>query len=679
MGRSDSKPIFLGAESFGTLFNPDDPKRSPPGTLSVANNIKLEDGNLRGFPAPGAEDASASPSRMAAMAYIQGEGWIYANNHISLCHDSVCPWAPNQNRFSYRAFELGSSQAVASDGAGNRRRLGTPPPTITSLVNGAGGLRQVRLTVAPRMGDLDRSSWGTAKSDFYQHWATGESNPQQSNGGFGTAPASNNPWLEIPAWDGAVIGVGALAALAADLPLVDTSGEFEIRVYARAIGALAGPAKLIMRQAWVNPLAPTTVTISTANETTWGTNLILAWDVGGSPDAAIYKDDFSPAPLDLNTVSDEVHTVAATAGGTSAIVPPSAGILVGTTRSGLLCWSKLGYPWRWPIYARQRLEGDPLAVVTTQATTAIATNSSWYVLSGTDDYRMSLVRAEAEHFCADRFGASVVNTPKGIFFVAELGVAAFDGSRTVLLHRLVHPFYPQAFTHLYNYPVTGYMGWFGAYHEGYYFADIGSGAGIVLDLTQEGMPATMLANEDTLILPLFVGLTVRRLHCSRVYRGPGGDQGLPTLWANTGICVGPIDPTFPAERPHSWRPRVDQSNLNTVSRFLPWQATTQRIRSAVRPLRQKWWRLEQRVFNFPNPLALNDSFSAVAGRGDLPTSVLGPIGVADGLQRLPFGFDWVDWVQFYWKAGADTGAGGMTATAKQVDSAFLRGREYAAG
>ena len=131
MGRTEAQVIALGQPTFGSVFNADDPKRSPANTLSVGNNIKLEDGNLRGFPAPALLPDAAAPSSTApAMFYVEGIGWQYATDHVSLCHDSVCPWAPSNRRFSYRATQL-SGQLVASDGNGALRRLGYSKEEMT--------------------------------------------------------------------------------------------------------------------------------------------------------------------------------------------------------------------------------------------------------------------------------------------------------------------------------------------------------------------------------------------------------------------------------------------------------------------------------------------------------------------------------------------------------------------
>lgn len=671
MGRTEAAIIALGEPTFGTVFNADDPKRSPANTLAVGNNIKIEDGNLRGFKAPGAIDPTAGLSTAPVMYYVDGLGWLYSQRRTSLCHDSVCPWGA-AGRFSYRATEwIGGAHTppVASDGSGNNRKIGINPPVPTNLAVAAGGMRQVRLTVVAKMGGLDRNGWALPQTDFYNYPATGESNPQQTNSGLGTAAAANSPWLEISAWDGAVITIAALGAAANELALNDGSAvAFEIRAYARPIGATAGPAKFIGRADILNPLAASSITLSAAKEAAEGTDLILSWDVGGAPENPIYKQDFSPCPDTVHVVSDDVHTVAATGGGTSALVPMSAGILVAVTYDGFLCWSDLGYPTRWPISNRVRLEGFPNAVVTNQAITYLSTTQAWYILSGTDSDNMGLTRAEAEHFVPRLFGGSVATTPIGVMFCHELGVVVFTGAQTQLLRKLVHPETERQFV----VSRLNYSCWHGLYNEGYYMADIGGAATIVVDLTSEGKDVTFLYYSVG-GFPNTSGLTVRRLHSSKILPGPSGSSSLPSLWATLGVDWGPLT-GLPADGPHSWRPRIDGSLSNSLTQWLSWQARSQALRAGVDGLRKKWRRLEQRVFNSTNPAV--GTFSAVAGRGDLPTSVLGPIALADGLCQLPFGFDWVDWIQFYWDSGSD--ASNLQTSNRQVDALILKGETYVA-
>lgn len=647
MGRKEAPAILLGTPTFGTVFNAQDPTRSPINTLRVASNVKLQDGSLRSFKTPGLEDAAAAASTEPCMAYVDGKGWVYAANGqpITICHDTIAPWSGK--RFSYRAAYFAS--VVASAGDGIDRAMGCPVPVITSVTPAAGGLRHLRVTAVPRMGSLDRGTWGLVKSDFYQNPGTGESNPSVSTG-------AGAPWFEVVGWDGATINIAALAGTAAGLPVFDGT-ELEIRVYAKPIGATTGVGKLIARQGGWTGLVATSIVINAAKEASDGTDLILSWDEGGGPETAIYKNDHSAPPF-ITVLSEDVHTVAPTSGGTSAIVPPSSGILVAGFGS-LLMWSRVGYPWRWPIYARAKLDGEIWAIVTSQATTYIATTNSWWVLSGTDDFNMSLVRAEADHPIVPGFGKSAQMTPKGVMYLTTGGVALFNGSKSVLVHRLNHP-YSASFW-------TGNNGNWGGYWDGYWMADLGNAAGIIVDLDDPAMPAAFLyygVGSATAS-----GQTIRRVHVSRVFDGVSNLK-LPALWANVGTAT-----SLPNTKPRRWDPRDDESGLNSAAEWLPWEAATQRIRPGLPHLRNKFTRYEQRT-DIPSPSGM--TFGAFAGNGTAITASLNssPIPLVDGLGWLPAGFDNVSWLQFEWKDAANGAA--LLTQDKRVYSIVAQVKQYAA-
>lgn len=238
------------------------------------------------------------------------------------------------------------------------------------------------------------------------------------------------------------------------------------------------------------------------------------------------------------------------------------------------------------------------------------------------------------------------------------GIALFDGSRSALVHRLDHPASPALW--------TNDRGDWGGYWNGYWMADIGAGAGVLVDTEAEGMPATFLYY-NTGNYPTSGGQTIRRVHVSMVYDGVSNLR-LPALWANVGTATG-----VPSSKPKRWDPRDDDSGLNSATEWMPWQAMTQRIRPGTPFLRNRFRRYEQR--------AQADAASEVillgyAGANDNPTAFFASaIPLKDGVAWMPATFDWVEWLQLQWQ---DLGNGAALKTKdERVYSVLVPVEQYA--
>lgn len=408
-----------------------------------ADGVDVSDGTIRGMYGVGNPVATPGATFSQFIHYADGysatNGWLLDGNPQFACDDTINPDPASKKRWCYFTTKDGAGNATApkfTDGTANAPAvLGWATPTTPTLAsNGSaapGGSRRFRVTAVKAMSGIDRPTPGVSRSSYYQFAAPWETNPSN--------------YLEISAaqnWQGAVI----------NLPTV--AGAYEIRIYATAQGNVTGPYYFYDRV--VGPNGGGTYTIAPAGM--FATNPYqLEWDVGGGPNAPVYKYDHSPAP-NLTVMAESMHSVVAGAGGGSAYVPPASGILFGAVGS-TLAWSMLGYPWYWPAGNAIQLDDVIEAIVTDQATAYVVTRSSVYVVTGTDDQSLSIVRTACPFGCLKNSGQAAVITPHGLVYPSSMGIVLFDGVQGRLITDGI----------LSSLGVTGASDWSGVFHDNYYF------------------------------------------------------------------------------------------------------------------------------------------------------------------------------------------------------------------
>lgn len=338
--------------------------RLDPDEATVCQNVDLTDGTLRGMYGMGTTVATLGASQYH-VHYEDGLSWVGDPSYQFHTYDTV--YGSSGKRYSF--YTLASKSAYAN-GSVTAKKLGIDAPsTAPTAGTGSTTARYYRYTyITNRV--------GTSYS------------PMESNPSSATRCTTTT------------VGVTASADAAVD----------GIRMYA-SDGDTAGPYYL------TDTFANTTTSVTPSATSTTAT--LLSWELAGRDSNATYIDDHSPAATP-NTMSSALHT---------AFLPgsilPCSGILfigVGST----LLWSEVGYPWYFPYYNSWLSDSYIEAIVTDQATTYVLTETSIFVITGTDDEQLNFTRSRSPFGTV--WGHSAVMTPYGMMFQAEGGIALFDGN-----------------------------------------------------------------------------------------------------------------------------------------------------------------------------------------------------------------------------------------------------------
>lgn len=344
--------------------------RLEPDEATVCQNVDLTDGTLRGMYGIGSTVATLSASQYH-VHYEDGLSWVGDAFYQFHCYDTV--YGSTGKRYSF--YTLASKSAYAN-GSVTAKKLGIDAPST-----------------APTAGT------GSTTARYYRYtYITNRS-------GTSYSPMESNPSAAARLTT-STINVTASADAAVD----------GIRVYA-SDGDTAGPYYLT-----------DTFTNSTAAVTPSATNTgatLLSWELGGRDTNATYVDDHSPAPTP-NVVSSALHTSYLP----GSTILPCTGILFFGVSSSLL-WSEVGYPWYVPYYNQWLCDSYIESVVTDQATTYVLTETSIFVVTGTDDEAINIQRSRS--YMGTVWGPSAVMTPYGLVFQAEGGIALFDGNSSRII------------------------------------------------------------------------------------------------------------------------------------------------------------------------------------------------------------------------------------------------------
>lgn len=371
--------------------------------------VDLTGGTLAGLYGPnGLDTATLADATAGWIHYADGAGWFFHKYPQFACDDTVNPGTGGRWCFMTDKDASGNPlQAKMLTGSSSRTLLplGISAPSAPTIGgSGTGGSqRAFRVTYVVALSGIDRTG-----SDFYAHGATYESNP-------------STQVTMVSGWSSLTINIPA--------PPVGL-GVTEARVYATAPGTTTGPFYYL----GVYGTFGSAIALSTSSPTV---TYLLNWDAGGGPANPIYKYDHSPAPS-LTCLSTTMHSLVESTGGGSAWVPPASGILMGGAGS-TFCWSAAGYPWYWPQANRLRLDAVMEGIVTDQAIASVVTRASVYVVNGTDDQNLSIVRSTCPYGCSPGNGMAVALSPFGVLFPAQSGVVLFDGNqgRVVSSHILL--------------------------------------------------------------------------------------------------------------------------------------------------------------------------------------------------------------------------------------------------
>lgn len=262
--------------------------------------------------------------------------------------------------------------------------LGIASPTISSIANGAGSSpRAYRITAVCVYADIG---------------ATFESNPSP----VGTTTGVGSP--------------GAILHFTSP-PIDSLNVTHYMYIYATLPGTTTGPFY------YIGQVASGSFLFTDTGISIGATPTLLNWDVGGSPQGALYVYDHSPAPT--------AYVVANTLMGTQS----SAAVTNGTgTRGGILFaawgstlyWSRTRQPWYWPTLNTQVLDDAIEAIVVDRAAAYILTRSGVYVATGSDDASLTITKTQATHGCLPNCGLGAVMTAHGLVYPSGLGIAILD-------------------------------------------------------------------------------------------------------------------------------------------------------------------------------------------------------------------------------------------------------------
>jgi hypothetical protein len=153
----------------------------------------------------------------------------------------------------------------------------------------------------------------------------------------------------------------------------------------------------------------------------------MTWGPGGNPSSEtnIIEDHTPAPPLDL--LSDGMHALQGTGSGQTG-----AGILVGA-KDNVVHISQAGAPWYWPAFTKFPLRHIVSAIVNRDAETYVLTEGGNFVMSGLDEWSMSLARTGSTHFCRRDNGRTAKRTPLGVLYLCDDGIAAFDGQTSRII------------------------------------------------------------------------------------------------------------------------------------------------------------------------------------------------------------------------------------------------------
>lgn len=659
-----TKPFRIslgGANGWGGVDQSLDPRRSNPNTLAYADGANLLEGDLRPFLLPGTPNGATS--RAGGARFIPGAGGVTTSlEQMSLCFGPTNPAGAGAGTMSW--LVSGDGAVLWSDGYGaSSPFLGIPAPVISAAVNGAsGGARRFRVTFRVVASGFDRPGRGVSKSEYYQYPAVYESNPNTyavfaPGAGVTVSGLTNGPaaYIELSNFVGGTLTIDSPAALATPA----LSGMlWEVAIYATPIGNTSGPYLYYDRATFTPPAAVTTTAFT--NPSGRETSLILAWDAYGSPGNQLFKDDFSPAPFNASTlasslvvISDGLHTVADTTGAGQAGALPVAGILFGAT-ANKLCWSRLGYPWQWPLANTSPIVNIQ-AIVNNGATTYVGTTLGWYVVTGTDDQALTISGPFGKDGVADQAGASATLTPFGVLFLGRRGMCLFDGNSTQLLHEInTHPAngygslsgikYPQVYTN------TNFACRFGIYSDDLYMADLGYGCTLIANLDSWPKVAVTYQNSASTrgIQPAYLAILSSQM-------GGTGTDVPPAVVTSYGDGFSGANSSATLV---VWSPRKNLSGA-TSTEYMYMEARSQRIDLGQPGYRKKFKRAQVRASG-------GFTITFTAGR-DVSTTVATHTTTVAGDQWLPAAFDWCDWIQVTITSGAIAGANTSPAYIESVD------------
>lgn len=668
-----TKPFRIqlgGAQGWLGVQQALDPRRADPRSLSFADRVNFLEGDLRGFVLPGATGGSASRGpAVIAIPDATGGTVVSGSRQMSQCVGPINPASTNDQLFSWHA-ERGAGVTWCDGYGGTSTFLGFPKPVITGAVNGAsGGARRFRVTYRVQAVGLDRKTFGDRKSDYYNYPAVYESNPSTyatfvPGAGVTLSTTTSSPigYVELANYVGGTLTI-APPPVAATANLAGMT--WEAAVYATPPGNTSGPYLFCDRVTGILPAGATTTAFAAPSAATYDSNLILSWDDYGSPGNQLFVNDNSPAPHDpatytstIEILSDGFHTVADTTGSGAAGALPVPGILFAATATELR-WSRVGYPWCWPLANSVPIRNIQ-AIVNNGPTTYVGTTLGWYVVTGTDDQNLSIAGPFANDGIAEGAGRSAVLTPRGVLYLGRRGLCVFDGNTSTLLHEITtHPanewggagrnYWPSSLT------ATGYTGFaclFGLFFDNLYISDLGAGSRIIAALDDWPVVKVTYANSDNTrpgLATAYLAQDSRQTQTATLV-----SEVPPAPMASLDVAItgaGSLNMSM-------WSPRRGVASPNTNG-YMYWQAVSQRIDLGEPGQRKKLKRVSVRG---------DGAFSITvrAGRG-ISSVVAAFTTTTSGLQWLPATMDWVDWVQVEITSGdVNTGTGG-TGVVESVD------------
>lgn len=431
--------LHFGPFTKGLVTSPDATLLTENG-LTVARNVDMSAGVLKGFYGPGA----AVETLASYPIFI-----YYAANDTWLTNYAVTNWAFDDastdttgSRITYRSNrqEDGTTEFPTVIVGANEYRLGMDAPggSPSAATGGSGGSRSYAVT-------------------FYDS-ATGiESNPK-------------------------VIGSVAnyVGAVLSSIPTFSSTDDPDrTGVTRRLYGTQAGDSsgikyRIVNATTGADPLNNNTTTSFTDGATyTILEAAPLDWGDGGTIDNDVMPYDHRPA-LRLTVLPNAMHSVNEGQGN------QGSGIVI-AGMDNWLCWSMLGYPHYWPAVNQMRLENYISAIITVDAETFVFTEGAIFSVSGVADYALNVVKTSAAVGVPSKYGKTVVKTPVGILYLSDEGLMVFDGNTS-------RPFLPDALLP-YDLKAADAYGFASAtYYQGFYFLSLITGDVFTIDLRDASNP-----------------------------------------------------------------------------------------------------------------------------------------------------------------------------------------------